>query len=195
MRPVGRAIWFSDSCGDINIWDCLCFSVLIYFTADLLLWWLCSVCSVPLSAPTRLQALFSVDSASVSWHKPLSDQGLSSLWVDYVILIFSVIKYNDNGDKSTSTVRPLVKDENFSQEQLWQDAQNVIWRHQWLLLVFKQRFSLEVAGIFTYHRLDLNLGYSLSPHHHQWAAVLSVCVIWKKEFKLKFCEVQLSTTN
>ena len=35
--------------------------------------------SVPLSAPTRLQALFSVDSASISWQKPLSDQGQSSL--------------------------------------------------------------------------------------------------------------------
>ena len=35
---------------------------------------------VPLSAPTRLQALMSVDSAAVSWQKPLSDQGQSSSW-------------------------------------------------------------------------------------------------------------------
>jgi len=34
--------------------------------------------SVPLSAPSRLQALFTVDSASISWQKPLSDQGHNS---------------------------------------------------------------------------------------------------------------------
>ena len=51
--------------------------------------------SVPLSAPTRLQALFSVDSASISWQKPLSDQGLYCAYYDVYIMIIIALCYSN----------------------------------------------------------------------------------------------------